>query len=254
MAKAEAHFRALKAKQPASLAPEPISPINIDVYWHVISASNETSLQDGNLPDDQIQAQIDILNKDYASSQISWTLVSTDRIVNAEWFNNAGPDSQEQTDMKKSLRQGGPGALNVYSVGFTGGSGQGLLGYATFPSDYESAPQDDGVVMLYSSVPGGSTTNYNEGRTLTHEAGHWVGLYHTFQGGCDGDGDFVNDTPAEADATFGCPTTNPDTCSGTGVDPIHNFMDYTYDSCMNELTPGQTQRLREQIKTFRSLA
>lgn len=92
-----------------------------------------------------------------------------------------GPDSSLQTTMKKQLRIGGPADLNVYTVGFVSGSGAGLLGYSTFPSSYSGNPKDDGVVMLFSSTPGGSTQNYNLGQTLTHEAGHWVGLYHVFQ-------------------------------------------------------------------------
>ncbi|KAG6907843.1 hypothetical protein DXG01_007225 [Tephrocybe rancida] len=250
----EKHFNANKvvvsAKQNVAAA------TNVNVYWHVVS--KDTTLAGGYIPDSQITAQIAVINKAYASLGASFTLAGTTRTTSSDWFNNAAPDTTQQTAMKKALRKGGAADLNVYSVGltkalrFTSGSGAGLLGYATFPSSYSSAPTDDGVVILFSSVPGGTASPYNLGHTLTHEAGHWFGLYHTFQGGCSGSGDSVSDTPPEASAAFGCPT-GSDTCSGGGVDPIHNFMDYTDDSCMTEFTAGQATRAKSQVATYRSL-
>ncbi|KAJ7485543.1 hypothetical protein FB451DRAFT_1431883 [Mycena latifolia] len=182
-----------------------------------------------------------------------WELVSTTRVVNADWFNNAAPGTPQQKAMKTAHRKGGRRDLNVYSVGYPG---QGLLGYATFPSAYKANPKDNGVVLQYATVPGGSMTHYNLGHTLTHEVGHWVGLYHTFQGGCaertPGSGDdYVSDTPPEASAASQCPI-GRSSCPGKAtLDPINNYMDNTYDACMDRFTDGQMARAAAQMAVYR---
>ena len=81
-------------------------------------------------------SQISVLNQGYSSSGISFKLAGSEYTTNADWFNNLGPDSSQNDAAKKALRKGDKATLNLYSVGFVSGSGEGLLGYATFPSDY----------------------------------------------------------------------------------------------------------------------
>jgi hypothetical protein len=214
----------------------------INVYAHVIN--NGTGIANGDVTTQMISDQISVLNAAYASTGWSFNLVSTDRTTNASWYTCAGGACE--TQLKTALRQGTADDLNLY----TNNMGGGLLGWATFPSSYTSQPNMDGVMVLFSSLPGGSAVPYNLGDTATHEIGHWMGLYHTFQGGCAGAGDSVSDTAPEKSAAFGCPT-GRDTCRKGGVDPILNFMDYTDDSCMNQFTTGQDTRMDAQFTTYR---
>ncbi len=175
--------------------------------------------------------------------------------------------------MKKHFADDDPTTLDVYSASL----GQFLLGWAWFPSDftefstsqYGALPSYfDGVVIDFRTVPNpeGNTEGdtrvypdgtYEQGDTLTHEVGHWLELYHTFQGGCDDSddgGDHISDTPEEASPNFLCPEPGDeprDTCPADGLDPVNNFMDYSFDECLTEFTPEQAARMQFAWETYR---
>jgi hypothetical protein len=214
----------------------------IRVYWHNIT----NSAGQGGATTQMINAQMQVLNNAYGPHGWSFTLAETDTTANNTWYTVTSGSSAE-TQMKNALRKGTAADLNIYAANI----GQGLLGWATFPSDYASRPKLDGVVLLTQSLPGGTAAPYNLGDTATHEVGHWMGLYHTFQGGCQKKGgDYVDDTPSEKSAAFGCPV-GRDTCPNGGADPIKNFMDYTDDSCMDHFTVGQDTRMDAQFTAYR---
>lgn len=224
----------------------------IQVYFHVILNTSGA----GQVTDQQIADQIRVLNDSYAGvtggapTRFQFQLAATDRVTNNTYF-GAGYGSAAETQMKNALRVGGANVLNLY----TNAPSTGELGWATFPSSYSSKPKMDGVVCDYRTVPGGTFSPYNEGDTATHEVGHWLGLYHTFQGGCSKNGDYVSDTAAERSAAFGCPA-GRNTCTTKqypGNDPIENFMDYTDDYCMYKFTTGQASRASSLSGTYRGL-
>jgi hypothetical protein len=242
-----------KGGRPQPPAPPTLGPTAIPVYVHVITAG--AGIGNGDVPDAMITAQIDVLNGAFEgltggeATPFSFVLAGIDRTTNAGWFAMT-PGSLAERQAKAALRQGGQDALNIYT---TDGGGGLYLGWATFPWNYGADPLDDGVVVLYASLPGGGAVPYDEGDTATHEVGHWLGLYHTFQGGCSKDNDFVVDTAAERDPAFGCPV-GRDTCTGrraAGDDPIENFMDYTDDFCMFAFTGEQSSRMSGMYQQYR---
>jgi hypothetical protein len=223
----------------------------VPVYFHVV-----TDGATGAVTADQIAAQISVLTNTFAGGEggaatgFTFQLAGVTRTDNADWF-YAKPGGTHEHTMKRTLHQGGPEALNFYST--TAGD---YLGWAYLPSIVTKPGQAylDGVVVDWESMLGTSfryAGRYDQGETGTHEVGHWLNLEHTFYGGCNAKGDFVDDTPAQKTPTSGCPE-GKDTCRQPGLDPIHNYMDYSYDSCYTEFTAGQAQRMKDAWLYYRT--
>jgi hypothetical protein len=225
--------------------------VTVPTYVHVVSLPDGT----GNVSDRAVRDEMRVLNAGYSGAEggfdtgFRFDLVGITRTVNAEWY-YAGPTTSGERAMKRALHQGGPDALNVYFT--TAGP---YLGWAYLPSIVNSAQfYLDGVVVDWESMVHTSTRyldKYDLGKTLTHESGHWVNLEHTFYGGCNRWGDYVDDTPPERTPTTGCPA-GKDTCTDPGLDPIHNYMDYSYDSCYFEFTAGQAARMQDAWLYYRA--
>jgi len=225
-------------------------PVHVNVLYN-------TSAQ--NVSNAQIKAQIDVLNKDFRKMNSDASLlpsastfgndISDTQIEFVIDVNNPADITRKSTgvtawstndDMKKSS-QGGidptnpDKTLNIWICNIS----SGILGYAQFPGGPSST---DGVVILYSSLPGGSAAPYNLGRTATHEVGHYLNLRHIWGDGRCKQDDYVLDTPSSDGANYGCPSYPTINCSS--ADMTMNYMDYTDDGCMYMFTDGQRNRMR----------
>jgi hypothetical protein len=242
----------------------------IPVVFHIVT--DDPSL----VTDVQVQAQLDTLNMDFSGtngdsvripsyfkslfgkSAIQFCLAqrTPDGEPTSGIIRKAGTGSFTTDDKVKHAATGGSDAWNpakYFNIWVTPLSGD-ILGYSTFPGDGSASEQ--GIVIDYRSLPGGSYTQYNGGKTLTHEAGHFFNLYHIWgddNGGCTGS-DFVGDTPGQADATNGCTTgIKTDNCTpgGNGI-MYQNYMDYSYDQCLVMFTTQQVSRMEAALLQFRA--
>jgi len=223
---------------------------SVPTHVHVVSPDGVEAM----VPESKVREQVRVLTLGFgghyggADTGFGFRLESVDYSVNADWY-YAGPSSKGERDMKRALHEGGPDALNLYLT--TAGP---YLGWSYFPSVVAQPGQAylDGVVVDWRSLPGiGYYEAYDLGFTAVHEVGHWLNLYHTFQGGCNRWGDYVDDTPPQRTPTFGCPD-GKDTCSDAGLDPIHNYMDYSDDPCYSEFTAGQAERMQDAWRYWRA--
>ena len=217
--------------------------VTIPVYFHILTSSDG---KQGNVSCETVQKQIEVLNRAFAGKDpagpgavtpFRFAFAGMDITANDTWFNikfREDPTPEERA-AKKELNRGDRSTLNIYTVRLA----DKPYGWSRWPWDY--AEGVDGVVVRYTTLPGGEY-HFDEGDTATHEVGHWLGLFHTFEGGCDLPGDSVDDTPPQAAATINCLTT-VNTCSGGDSDQVENFMNYIWDRCMYEFTPGQSNRM-----------
>ena len=238
----------------------------IPIIFHIFTDGSGSE----NVSAAQVQAQVDQLNIDYADqagssypqsedSEIQFCLAQVDENgvplaepgINRVTQYGDGPFSSNDFDntLKAATIWNPADYFNVWVADLSGG----LLGYAQFPNNAglsginnnNGGANTDGCVILYSTVgsvasPFSGGSPYNLGRTLTHEAGHWLGLRHIWgDGGC-GASDFCNDTPDSDGSNFGCPNTT----SCGSQDMVENYMDYTNDACMNTFTADQNTRMQ----------
>jgi hypothetical protein len=251
--------------------------ITIPVVVHVIHNGEPVGTAP-NITDAQVESQITVFNQDFrkmintpgyntntvgADIQIQFALAKQDpngnptngihrvNLCQASWSENAIDNTVKPATIWDPTLY-----MNMWSIKF---SNTQLLGYAQFPQTNLSglagqggSSNTDGVVCNYATF-GSSDFNdgtfitsapYDKGRTMTHEVGHYLGLLHTFQGGCNNTaGDYCLDTPASASATSGCPTSRNSCTTLSGNDMVENYMDYSNDTCMNIFTVDQKARI-----------
>lgn len=222
---------------------------------------------------EQIQRQLDVLNQDYNKSnpELSNTNVylagySYANVANCQlefYIQDPATDINRKNvsgsfgtnDAVKRTSSGGlnpesPNSkLNIWVCDLS----SGLLGYAQFPGGSSAT---DGVVIDYQAFGTAASypmySQFNKGRTATHEVGHWLNLRHIWGDARCGN-DLVGDTPAHDGSNGGCPsTTHASKCTGKPLEQWMNYMDYTDDRCMYMFTAGQKVRMDAAIDGARA--
>ena len=229
----------------------------IPVYFHVIYKADGT----GYVSEARVQAQIAVLNEDFAGfsgngylTSIQFELVDINYVQNDGWYTDAGPNMT--SEFKSSLAVDPTRYMNIYT---NDAGGTGTLGYASLAASGSTGSSSDGIVMLHDTIGGRNNgfDVYDEGRTLVHEVGHYLGLEHTFmpQGSCDlpndyTHGDLIADTPAQLSPDFG--TSSSSSCGAPSA--IENFMNYSDDDAMYTFTAEQANRMICSLMSYRSNA
>ena len=233
--------------------------IKIPVVVHILYHTPEEKISDA-----VVLKQIEVLNKCFRR-------LNADSVNTPERFKNLAADCKIEFQLATSdmRRRYTSGIIRKYTpvtkwsmddkMKFSSGLGDDawdadnylniwvcnmdrLAGYASFPGGDKKL---DGLVIDFGAFgTANGVTGYDEGKTVVHEIGHWLGLKHLWGDAYCGD-DGVDDTPKQASYTIGCPSSIRTTCSnGPNGDMYMNYMDFTNDACMNMFTLGQRDRMR----------
>ncbi|PNS16978.1 hypothetical protein CAC42_4942 [Sphaceloma murrayae] len=219
----------------------------VDMYVHVVTTNESAPLY----TQAQVNRQVDVMNDAYAPAGISFRNLATTFTINEAWATGGLSGSETEREMKTALRRGTYQTLNLYFLSDLGG---GLLGYCYFPEKTLNSTlvTRDGCINLAGSMPGGDADNYDLGLTAVHEVGHWFGVFHVFQNtSCEGRGDYVFDTPPQKTITYGCPVGQDSCPDSPGNDSVTNYMDYSFDACMNKFTFGQHLKMYKNFFLYR---
>ncbi|KAK2002200.1 metalloprotease 1 [Colletotrichum falcatum] len=241
-------------------------PKPVDVYFHIASTADH----EDRITPDIVDAQFEVLRSTFSRHGFALHLADVSRVVDdvlGGGFFDEGlgvPDYGGYVAWRAATRRGGYDALNVYFFTDLSVAVGGVCSTAGPVAEGGVRFWLDGCWVNGDTMPGmpprGTAEGEGEeppppapaGHIAVHEVGHWFGLYHTFRGGdCDAANDLVDDTPAQAGGTAGCPVERDSCPDSPGLDPIHNFMDYSDDSCTSEFTPGQEERMHRMFDLYR---
>jgi Pregnancy-associated plasma protein-A len=244
---------------------EPTTTLRIAVVIHVIM---DGSCTNGNLTDAAVRSQVDILNEDFRAlagtpggqgqdSRIEFFLATVDpdgaptngitRSCDSTWY-------ADQGQYWLTLAWDPARYLNLYT-----NTANGARGYVPFlPAAGGTGGADDRVVINWQAVGrNGPVPPYHQGRTATHEVGHYLGLFHVYYQGCGIatppdcylSGDRICDTRPDETSHHGCLTSG--VSCGTVPLPVENYMELSDDLCMTGFTREQVQRMRCTLATYR---